>query len=239
MHKSMLLTFFIISVIAFAIISGSYFIIKLINLNDKVEYVIINFWTIISTLIISTTFFMEIILIFRLLMVDLGKGNVHYTIFTPQSIFSWFLPKLLIITIMQGLFAIFKFSHSYLVFDAVTNTNPIMLSFGLKEHLITLITSIFNYGLFGLISLFFALYYSFRKRGRAWLLILLSLAVYGISYGIFTIIVLFNKVEQQLSETTIDINLAEITLTEFYFHSIFGLIFMIIALYLYNKKVEY
>ncbi len=230
MYKSLLISFFLISLGLFLVILSAYFILEYANLTaGSTSYKIIyGIWTFVAVIVTMLATILPIILMFLVLKNDLGKNNIHNTIYTPQSVISWFLPKVLFVFLIQGLFALISLGSSYLLSDISG------LNFDTTEKIISFLSATFALGIFGIITISMAIFYSFRKKSISWTLIAISI----VSYFVITAIPTIVKILLEGEESVNDLQVLDLLIT-FGVDFIVGLIFIIIALILFNKKIEY
>jgi hypothetical protein len=231
MHRPLMVLFFIITAALFAFITILYFIIKYSNIEGQSLSIVSGIWTALSGITSMLATILPIVLMYKVLKNDLGKNNVHYTVFTPQSISAWFFPKLLFIFIVQGLFALIQLGNAYFLLDATSPSEK----FDTTENIIAFLSTTFEFSLFALITICMAIYYSFRKKGLTWSLIVATIILYFIGnmvYAIYTSIQSFNDPSSVLDTT-------KMMLTQYGINSVIGIIFITISLYLFDKKIEY
>jgi len=230
LNKSLLISFFIISLGSLLLTVISYVFLKYVSLPEVTSNIIWAVWNGISTLITMVSSFFPLILVFFVLRNDLGKNHVHYTIFTPQSILSWYLPKFVFCLIIQTVFSLINLTIAFLQLDLMNL--DMFESFTYK--ILTFLSSAFSLGTISILTLSFALYYSFRKELKAWFLIILSIGCYYLLNAIPTIVLLINQGEAFLTNPSTDYILYTWLIDIF-----LGLIYIGISLYLYDKKIEY
>lgn len=230
MHKSLLTTFFIIAIASFALITLFYLVLEYATLSSRLDS-ILNILLIFFVAIVSMLGgILPIVIMYKVLKNDLGKNNVQHTIFTPQSILSWYVPKLLFVFLIQGLFGIIQIFYA---FYAMQLSNQEVFKF--TENIYTLLISTFSMGIFGILTLCMAIYYSFRSKGLSWFLIVVTIFVYFASQMTYGIIMAIQSLNGQESSLT-NMNLMWI---QYGLDSGIGLLFIIISLYLFDKKIEY
>lgn len=236
LNKSMFISFFTISLILFIVNIVFYLLISNLNLSAQTNQILNAIWMLLASLSSLLSKIFSIILIYFLLKKDLGKNNIHNTIFTPQSLLLWVLPKILYVFIIQGLFALLDIVYSYMIFDVAPILSPgqQINQFDWLDNIVAFLTTTFNFDLFALMTLWMALYYSFRKKGLSWLLIIITTFVYiGASqaFSIYQII--------QLQLYKIEFKLIKTLLINYSIVCFVSIIFLIISFYLFEKKIEY
>ncbi|MDF2700133.1 MAG: hypothetical protein K0Q49_1689 [Haloplasmataceae bacterium] len=239
MHKSLLISFLAIAFVAFLIIFAIYLVLKFLNTGDMTKTVLTGIWSLVTTLVMVLSSILPIVLMFKVLKNDLGKNNIQYTIFTPQSLVYWYLPKVLFVFIIQGLFTLLELGFSYLLIDA-TNIGEV---FDLTTYVLSFLAGTFSFGFFGLLTLTMAIYYSFRKKGLSWTLIVTSIICYFIPSIVYSIITTIDQYNQAHSgKIDVDIN-TSLSVSDIFIpyglDSAVGLVMILIAFYLLNKKIEY
>ncbi|NLG82412.1 MAG: hypothetical protein GX490_07860, partial [Bacilli bacterium] len=200
LNKSLLISFFIISLGSLLLTVISYVFLKYVSLPEVTSNIIWAVWNGISALITMVSSFFPLILVFFVLRNDLGKNHVHYTIFTPQSILSWYLPKFVFCLIIQTVFSLINLTIAFLQLDLMNL--DMFESFTYK--ILTFLSSAFSLGTISILTLSFALYYSFRKELKAWFLIILSIGCYYLLNAIPTIVLLINQGEAFLTNPSTD-----------------------------------
>lgn len=232
MHKSLLTSFFIISLALFVLISVLYLVLKHAGLSSNTEIIFRGIWSVLAGISATLAAILPIVLMYLVLKNDLGKNKIHNTIFTPQSLVSWYLPKVLFIFIVQVLFALINLGYGYYFQDVY----PTGEKFDFLYNIVLFLTSAFSFGIFALITLCMALYYSFRKKGLSWFLIVVTIIVYFVGLMTYSIYMSLQLINQDMSAVT---NTPKYVLIQYGIDSFIGLIFIVISLYLFNKKVEY
>lgn len=231
MHKSLLISFFVISLVLLGLIFAFYLFIKYAGLSDFVSNILRNIWLIVAGLVMMLGGIFPIVIMFKVVKNDVGKNNVQYTIFTPQSLVSWYVPKVLFIFITQAVFGILTLVHTYLFLDALSQKK-----YNVSENIIGFLTETFRIGTFAFITLCIALYYSFRKRGKSWTLIALTAISYFVLTSLYGII---SSIQQFNNENYVAPSTNEMLLINNGIDNAIGILFILLALYLFNKKVEY
>ncbi len=230
LHKSLLITFFIITLALFLLIFATYLVLKYADLPKVGNNITIGIWMFASAIVTMLSTIFPIVLMYLVLKNDVGKNRIHYTVYTPQSILSWFLPKLLFVILIQFLFAITTLGTTFMQLDI---SNQKILE-GVDEKIVTLLSSTFAFGVFGVISLCTALYYSFRKKGHAWLFMTVSVILYFIISMIPSLVFIINEGPQSQVNPTIGQMLilwgVDVAV---------GWLYLGISLILFDKKVEY
>ncbi|HEY8365194.1 MAG TPA: hypothetical protein VIK84_06440 [Haloplasmataceae bacterium] len=229
-HKSLFLTLFFITLGLFIVISSIYLFLKYNEISEMTYAILIGIWSLATMVVALLSSISPIVLIYLVLKNDLGKNRVHYTIFTPQSIFMWFLPKLLFIFIIQGFFALISTGSSFLMADL---TNQPLFD-NIEDKIIAFISETFSLGITGVITLATALYYSFRKKGKAWLMIIILIIFYFIMATIPTIVTISIEGAEALIVTSTRNLLLSLGVD-----LLVGISYILLALYLFNKKIEY
>ena len=228
MNRSLLISFFAVLLLLFIGNTTFYLILKNINLADNIYNVLTGVWAIIFTLSSLLKQILAIVLMFWVLKNDLGKNKIHYTIFTPQSLFSWFLPKLVFVFLIQGFFALLDFGYMWFVSDIG------LVSFPFDINIILLLTSTFNFGFFMLLTLSMAIFYSFRNRSLGWSLITVSVLLYFIAANFYTV---YQSIRMQFYGETF--GQKSTLLITFFIKNSLGLVYAYFAYRLFDKKIEY
>lgn len=235
MNKSLLISFFSISLIAFIVNITFYLLLRNLNLSENVNNILHLIWVALASIASLAGQIFSIILIYFLLKKDLGKNYIHNTIFTPQSLFSWILPKILFVFIIQGLFALLNVVYEYLLIDiANLYATEQLIEFVWKDYIVGFLTATFSFGFFALMTLWMALFYSFRKKGISWLLIIISAVIYFVASQAFST---YQVIQNELYG--VQIELTKSLLIDYGIKNVVGIIFFIISFYLFDKKIEY
>ncbi len=241
MHKSLLVVSVTVSVLLLLVVSIIYFITRYGNLPRNTNAIFMGVLGMLMTIVFLAALIIPISLMYFVLKDDLGKNRIQYTIFTPQSLLSWYLPKLLYIFIIQGLFALINLCANYFTVDLTNHfaTKSIeIITFTMADHILTFLTTTFSFGFFAMMTLCFALYYSFRKNGLRVILQIVTVFLYFISYILYPVI-------SQIHNTSIQITLfvgnatgMEIIIP-FLIKNALGLLYLFIAYFLFEYKIEY
>ncbi len=231
MHKSLLISFLIISSVLLGLIIVFYLFIKFAGLSDSATNILNNIWSIVNGIILMLSGILPIVIMYKIVKNDVGKNNIQHTIFTPQSIFSWYLPKVIFIFFTQAIFGIITLVHTYLLQDVTSQEK-----FNVSENITGFLTQTFALGTFAVITLTIALFYSFRKRGLSWFFITITVIGYFVLTSIYTIII---SIELYNNENYIAPSTNELLIVNNVIDNAVGIVFILIALYLFNKKIEY
>lgn len=236
MNKSKFITFFSIIFLIFLANMIFYLLIKYVNMAGNTENILRGIWMLLAGLASTLGEILVIVFIYFLIKRDLGKNNIHNTIFTPQNLLSWLLPKIVYVFIIQGLFSILNLVYLNCINDFATSimVNGQIIELDLKYYLISFVTGTFNFGFFALMTLLMALFYSFRNKGLSWLLIVITAIIYFISSQAYST---YQIIQNELYGTKFD--LLNSSLIDFGIKNTVGLIFIFISLYLFDKKIEY
>ncbi|QVK18644.1 hypothetical protein KHQ81_02715 [Mycoplasmatota bacterium] len=236
MNKSMLISFFAITLVFFAVNAIFYGLLKWGSFSGSTFNILLGIWGVLASLATLLGTILVIVLMYFVLKNDLGKTKIQYSIFTPQSLLSWYLPKVLFVFIVQGLFGLINLGYTYFIFDITNPTLPAadQTHFNVWDNITSLLTQTFNFGFFALMALCMALYYSFRKKGRAWTFIVIAVLIYfvgNISYPIY------QQIQEQVNHVKFD-NIPTMVIP-YVIKNVIGLIYAFISLYLFDKKIEY
>lgn len=236
MNKSMLISFFAIALVFFVVNAIFYGLLKWGSFNESTFGILINIWAALAGIASLLGTILVIVLMYFVLKNDLGKAKIQYSIFTPQSLLSWYLPKVLFVFIVQGLFGLINLGYTYFIFDI---TNPMMdvaeqTHFDVWDNITSLLTQTFNFGFFALMALCMALYYSIRKKGKAWTLIVIAVLIYFMGFISYSI---YQGIQEQVNHVQFD-NIPTMVIP-YVIKNTIGLIYAFISLYLFDKKIEY
>ena len=236
MNKAKFISFFSLIFVIFVVNMGFYLLIKYVDFSYDTTSILNAIWLILAGMASMLGQILVIIFIYFLVKKDLGKKNIHNTIFTPQSLFAWILPKIIYVFIIQGLFVLLDLVYTYFISDiaSLISSGQVIPQFDWKDNIILFLTSTFNIGFFALMTLWMALYYSFRRKGISWLLIVVSTIIYFFASQGYTF---YQEIQRQLYE----IEYKEITtyIINYGIKNAVGLIFIFISMYLFEKKIEY
>lgn len=234
MNKAILKSFFTILIIIFLTNTTFYILLKSFDFAFNTGNILKAIWAILAGLSSMLGMILNIALMYFLLSKDLGKNKVHYSIFTPQSLLSWYLPKLVFLIIIQGLFALIDLGYNFFIFDIANSLSGGAADFDWKLIIIDYFTTTFNIGFFALFTLCMALYYSFRDKGLSWLLIVISLIIYFAASNGYTF---YQQFQMVLNDAIFEA--VPTLLINYGIKNITGLIFIVIAMYLFDQKIEY
>lgn len=233
MHKSLFISFFIISFLIFLVLAVFYFIIRFGDFPLKTSLILSNIWQVLAALSSLLGMALPIALMYLVLKNDLGKNKIQYSIYTPQPLLAWYLPKVLFIFIIQGVFSLLDFGYTYFAVDVANNVLNIETDFKMIDNVADTLTSAFSFGFFALMTVIMALYYSFRNKKISWFLIVTSVLIYffgSISFNVYQAIQAYRDVK---------IDTMTIILVPFAIKSAIGLIYIFISLHLFENKIEY
>ncbi len=232
MNKSLFISFFAILFLLLFVNTAFFIVLK--NINPGTTYdVLRTIWGFLATLSSLIGTILTIVLMYFVLKNDLGKNKIQYSIFTPQSILSWYLPKVLFVLIVQGLFALIDLGYTYFVFDLIKSVGQ-TVNFNFWDNMTLFLTKTFNFGFFALLTLCIALYYSFRKKGLSWFLIVVAVLIYFIGDISYTI---YQQIQSSLHDTTFK-NIPTMVIP-YVIKNVIGLVYLFISIYLFDKKIEY